>query len=203
MIITQPDFGEFFFHRFKSGDELAFERIFKSGYRQIVGFCDQFINDHDKAQSLAQEAFINLWLNREKVETVNGIKSFLFTYARSGCLNYLRHKKVANKYQDKLLNTKEADINREVLESFDFHSIEVTELEEIIQRSINELPDKCREVFVMSRFGNKRNKEIAEELGITEKAVEANITRAIKTLKSSLSDYFPMLLVQLIMQYLT
>jgi RNA polymerase sigma-70 factor (ECF subfamily) len=57
--------------------------------------------------------------------------------------------------------------------------------------------------FCYEPFGNKRNKEIAEELGITEKAVEANITRAIKTLKSSLSDYFPMLLVQLIMQYLT
>jgi RNA polymerase sigma-70 factor (ECF subfamily) len=48
----------------------------------MCGFCDQFINDHDKAQSWRRKRFYNLWLNREKVETVNGIKSFLFTYAR-------------------------------------------------------------------------------------------------------------------------
>lgn len=201
MTIERIDSENFFLHRFKSGDELAFEKIFKSNYNPLVGFCNQFVSDQDKAQSLTQEAFINLWLNREKIETINGIKSFLYTYAKSVCLNYLRHKKVVSKYEDRQLLQKEEELNREVLESFDFNSLEFTELETLIQQAINELPDKCRQVFMMSRFEGKMNKEISEELNISVKAVEANMTRALKMLRIRLSEYLPAFLVHLVMQY--
>ncbi|MBL7968435.1 MAG: RNA polymerase sigma-70 factor [Prolixibacteraceae bacterium] len=182
---------------------MAFEKIFKSNYNQLVGFCNQFIADKDKAQSLTQEAFINLWLNREKIETFNGIKSFLYTYAKSVCLNYLRHKKVVSKYEDRQLFEKEETLNREVLESFDFNSLEFIELETLIRQSINELPEKCRQVFIMSRFEGKMNKEISDELNISVKAVEANMTRALKLLRIRLSEYLPIFLVQLVMQYIS
>ena len=203
MVIEQSELNDFFFLRFKNGDELAFEKIFKSNHNQIVGFCNQFITDWDKAKNLAQEAFINLWLNREKIETLNGIKAFLYTYAKSSCLNYIRHRKIISKYEDLHLQSKEDQLNREVLESFDFNSLEFIELEELIMRSISELPDQCRRVFMMSRFEGKKNKEIADDLNISVKSVEANITRALKTLKSDLAEYLPIILVQLIMQYLS
>ena len=203
MIIDQSELNDFFFHRFKNGDELAFEKIFKSNNGQIVAFCNQFITDWDKSQSLAQEAFINLWLNREKIETLNGIKAFLYTYAKSSCLNYIRHRKIVSKYEDLQLHSKESQLNREILESFDFNSLEFIELEELIMKSINELPDQCRRVFMLSRFQGKKNKEIADDLEITVKSVEANITRALKLLKHNLADYLPIFLVQIIMQYLS
>ena len=203
MVIEQSELNDFFFLRFKNGDDLAFEKIFKSNHGQIVGFCNQFITDWDKAQSLAQEAFINLWVNREKIETLNGIKAFLYTYAKSSCLNYIRHRKIISKYEDIQLQSKEDQLNREVLESFDFNSLEFTELEELIMRSINELPDQCRRVFMLSRFEGKKNKEIADDLNISVKSVEANMTRALKILKSDLAEYLPVILVQLIMQYLS
>ena len=203
MIIEQTDFDDFFLHRFKHGDELAFEKIFKSNHNQIVGFCNQFISDLDKAKSLAQEVFLNLWLNREKIETLNGIRSFLYTFAKSSCLNYIRHRKVIAKYADKQLQEKEEELNREVLESFDFNSLEFSELEGLIQQAINDLPEKCRLVFIMSRLDGKMNKEISEELNISVKAVEANMTRALKTLKSRLSEYLPAILVQLIIPHIS
>lgn len=203
MGIEQQEMNDFFMLRFKNGDEKAFETIFKSDYNKIVGFCNQFVNDRERAKNQAQEAFINLWLNREKIATFNGIRSFLYTYAKSACLNYIRHEKVVSKYSDKQLQQKENLLNREVLESFDFNSLEFSELEELILRSIDELPEKCRQVFVMSRFDGKTNKEIAEELGISVKSVEANMTRALKALKSNLSDYLPLVLIQIIMQYVS
>lgn len=203
MPIERIDFDDFFLLRFKSGDELAFEKIFKSNHDQIAGFCNQFVSDLDKAKSLTQEVFLNLWLNRQKIETLNGIKSFLYTYAKSGCLNYLRHQKVIRKYEVKHLQEKEEELNREVLESFDFNSLEFSEFEELIQKAINDLPEKCRQVFIMSRFDGKMNKEISEELNISLKAVEANMTRALKTLKSRLSEYLPAILVQLIMHHIS
>ena len=203
MVIGQVDINEFFLLRFKNGDELAFEKIFKANYNRITGFCNQFIYDIDVAKSIAQEVFLNLWLNRQKIETVNGIRAFLYTYAKSGCLNYIRHRKIVSKYEDKYLQGKEDDLNREILESFDFNSLEFTELETLIQKAINDLPEKCRQVFVMSRFDGKMNKEIACELNISVKAVEANMTRALKALRISLADYLPVVLLEVIIHRLS
>lgn len=202
MLAEQCDINEFFLIRFKDGDQLAFEKIFKSNNIQLVNFCNHFISDIDKSKSLAQEAFVNLWLNRQKIETFNGIKAFLYTYARSGCLNYIRHRKVVSRYENLQLQQKEDSINGEVLESFDFNSLEFIELEELIMKSVDDLPDQCRKVFMLSRFEGKKNKEIAEDLNITIKSVEANITRALKSLRADLSEYLPIILVQIIMQYI-
>lgn len=198
---AQPfHFDAYFLLRLKEGDESAFEEVFKADYNRIVGFCQQFIGDKDQAQSLAQEAFVKLWLNLEKIETVNGIHSFLYTAAKTDCLNYIRHKKVIGKYQDKQLQLKEGELNREILESFDFDQLELLELEKMIIQSINELPEKCRLVFVLSRMEGKKNCEIATQLNITVKSVEANMTRALKTLRLKLAEYLPLILVQLIMK---
>lgn len=203
MVVEQVDINEFFLLRFKNGDELAFEKIFQANYNRITGFCNQFIYDIDKAKSLTQEVFLNLWLNRQKIETVNGIRAFLYTYAKSSCLNYIRHRKIVRKYEDRFLQEKEANLDREILESFDFNSLEFTELESLIQKAINDLPEKCRQVFVMSRVDGKMNKEISEELNISVKAVEANMTRALKTLRISLADCLPAVMLEMIINHLS
>ena len=149
----------------------------------------QFLGDKDKSQSIAQESFIKLWVNRDKIQKINGIKSFLYTAAKSECLNLLRHRKVVKKYQNEILNRKENQLNIEVLNSLNFDTVLLDELEAKIEQSINELPEKCRLVFNKSRKEHKKNKEISEELGISIKAVEANMTRALKSLKLKLSHY--------------
>jgi RNA polymerase sigma-70 factor (ECF subfamily) len=203
MVVKQTDLDDFFLLRFKSGDELAFEKIFKSNHSQIVGFCNHFVMDPDKAKGLAQEVFLNLWINRGKIETLNGIKAFLYTFAKSSCLNYIRHQKVIRKYEDEHLQEMESELNRETLESFDFNSLEFSELETLIRQAIDDLPEKCREVFMMSRFEGKMNKEISEELNISVKAVEAHMTRALRTLRLKLSEYLPAILVQMIMHHIS
>ncbi|WP_163712764.1 RNA polymerase sigma-70 factor [Mangrovibacterium lignilyticum] len=203
-MLTEPSaLDEFLFLQFKSGNESAFEQLFKAHYNPIVGFCNQFISDHDKSASLAQEAFINLWMNRSKIQSPNGIKSFLYTFAKSSCLNFIRHQKVVSKYEDRHLQAMEGKLNSEVLDSFDFDALEFSEMEELIYRSISELPEKCRQVFMASRFEGKKNKEIADELQISVKSVEANITRALKTLSVKLGEYLPAVLVQMIMHYMS
>ena len=179
------------FPLFKEGDEKAFAFFFNLYFNQIVGFCTEFIKDRDKAKSIAQEAFLKLWLNREKVQKVNGVKAFLYTAAKSDCLNLFRHKKVVHKYLDSSLRKREESLNIEVLNAIHFDTVMLAELEELIEGSVNELPDKCKQVFKMRRVDFKKNKEIATELDISIKAVEANMTRALKHLKNKLSDYLP------------
>ena len=193
-------YDEYFLLRFKEGSETAFEQVFKADYNRIVGFCQQFIRDKDQARCLAQEAFVKLWINHEKIESVNGIRSFLYTYAKTDCLNHIRHQKVISNYQDKRLQTKESELNREILDSFDFDQLEHMELEKMINQAVGELPDKCRIVFMMSRIDGKKNNEIATELDISVKSVEANMTRALKTLRVKLAEFLPSILLCLVMQ---
>ncbi|MDO5977446.1 RNA polymerase sigma-70 factor [Flavivirga spongiicola] len=182
------------FYRFKKGDERAFEYFFNTYFNAIVGFTMQFLGDEDKSRSIAQEAFIKLWQNREKVKKTNGIKAFLYTSAKSDCLNIIRHNKVVYKYNNRQLQERENQINLEVLNSLEFDAMSFTELERLIEKSIDALPEKCKLIFRKRRNENKKNKEIAEELGISVKAVEANMTRALKILKVNLANYLSVLL---------
>ena len=186
--------NEFNFSEFKKSDEKTFEIIFESYYESMVGFCSQFIPDVDEAKNFAQQAFIKLWLNRQKIEKKNGIRAFLYTAAKTECLNFLRHEKYRLRHIESQILQKENQLNLEILESFQFNRLEYVELQELIRESIDKLPEKCRLVFVKSRLEGKKNSEIAVELDIAEKSVEANITRALKFLRKELADYLPMVL---------
>ncbi|MFD1605633.1 RNA polymerase sigma-70 factor [Flavobacterium artemisiae] len=177
------------FESFKEGNETAFGYFYEKYFRRIQSFCVQFIYDAEEAENLAQEAFVHLWQNRDTVDSTNGIQSFLYTYSKSKCLNLIRHNKVKDKFKNDLLNQKERELDIEVLNSISFDTLELTELERIIQESISDLPPKTREVFIKKRFENKKNSEIAEEMQVTLKAVEAHMTKALKILKTKLSDY--------------
>ena len=199
MGVAPIQYDDYFLQLFKEGNDSAFEKVFKAEYNRIIGFCQQFMGDKDLAKSLTQDAFVKLWLNRGKIESINGIRSFLYTSAKTDCLNSIRHQKVISNYHDHQLQIKEGELNREILESFDFDQLELNELEKMINQSIRELPEKCRLVFMLSRFEGKKNSEIAAELDISIKSVEANMTRALKSLRVKLAEYLPAILVQLIM----
>ena len=182
------------FISFKKGDKRAFEFYFDFYFGKITGFCTQFLGDEDEAQSVAQDAFIKLWLNRGKVEKISGVKSFLYTSAKTQCMDVLRHRAVKSKYLNVKLNEQEIGFNSEILGSMYFDNISFVELEALVEKTILKLPPKCKTVFIKSRYENKKNHEIAEELNVSVKAVEANITRALKYFRVELSDYIVFLL---------
>lgn len=177
---------------FRNGDENIFELIFDENYERIVGFCMQFIPDIDEAKNIAQQSFIKLWLNRGELKTTGGINAFLYTAAKTECLNFLRHEKYKQQFRAQTIQEKERQLNAEILESFQFDRLEFIELEEMIDTALQKLPERCRLVFEKSRFEGKKNREIAEELDIALKSVESNITRAIKILRKELKDILPL-----------
>ena len=183
-----------YFQDFKIGNESAFNYFFLKYNKALIGFCLNFLYDKDKSASIAQEAFISLWQNKEKVETINGIKSFLYTAAKSKCLNILRHEKVVTKYKNQALQEKERLLNIEILNAFEFDSLTVKELRKTIDKAIEDLPEKTKEVFIKSRFENKKNQEIAMEMDFSIKSVEAHMTKALKILKGKLSHLHFLLL---------
>jgi RNA polymerase sigma-70 factor (ECF subfamily) len=93
------------------------------------------------------------------------------------------------------LNQKERELDTQILNSIHFDSLELTELEVLINKVIAELPEKTKQVYLKKRFENKKNEEIAGEMGVSQKAVEAHMTKALKILKEQLSDYLPSFII--------
>lgn len=181
------------FNDFKNGNEKGFEYFFNKYYKHILGFCIQFIYDKPESKGITQETFLNLWENRNQIEKINGIESFLYTFAKSKCLNVIRHKKVKERYKSKSLNRQERELDYHILNSMQFDSFSLSELERVIAKSIDELPDKARIVFIKKRYENKKNQDIAADLNISVKTVEGHMTTALKILKVKLSEFLPFL----------
>ena len=144
------------FNNLKKGNEKAFEYFFNKYYDSILGFCIQFIYNKPEAKGITQEAFINLWSNRQQIEKSNGIESFLYTYAKSKCINAIRDNKVKERYKSKTLNEKERALDYDILKSLNFDSLALSELEELITKSIDDLPEKAKVVFYKKRYENKK-----------------------------------------------
>lgn len=186
-------------HNLKNGDSKAFERIFNFWYEPLVHFADEYISDIESARNIIQNIFLKLWEKHELVDPDSNLKSYLYIAARNACLSHIRHLKVESAFFKKSLrNSEDLQLNYDALEELKMEQIDFLKLEKLIQDTIDSLPERCREVFLMSRYEEMKNKEIAEKLDISVKAVEANITRALTKLRETTRDYLPELVFFLI-----
>ena len=185
--------------RLKDGDSKAFESIFKCWYEPLVHFADEYLSDLESARNIVQNIFMKLWEKHALVDPDSNLRSYLYIATRNACLSHLRHLRVENAYFEKSLrNSEDQQLNYDALEELNIDQIDFSKLEKLIQDTINSLPERCREVFLMSRYEEMKNKEIAEKLQISVKAVEANITRAITKLRENTREYLPELVFFLI-----
>ncbi|MEM7103307.1 MAG: RNA polymerase sigma-70 factor [Bacteroidota bacterium] len=175
-------------------DRASFEQLFKTHFAYLCNFAKQYVEDIDTAQDITQKVFIVLWEKRADMDPGKSIKSYLFTAVKNKCLNYIRDQK---KYRSKVLDLDCGDFDI-AGEEEDYFAQD--ELRKRIAEAMNNLPEKCRLVFEMSRFQGMKYREIAEELDIAQKTVEAHMSKAMKALREQLKDY--MLMVMIILEML-
>lgn len=172
------------------GDESVFENIFNSLYTPLVFFAKEYVVSEDQAREIVQEAFIRLWENRQSLSPDTNMKVYLFVITRNLCINHLDHLRVGQKFK----RMKEQDIlsrelNAMAISDPSAEHLILSELEAQIEKLIEELPEQNKRVFKMHRFEQMKYSEIARELNISVKAVEAHISRALRHLKKHLRDY--------------
>ncbi len=165
-----------------------FEQLFKNQFGHLCNFAIQYVQDKDNAQDICQRVFVNLWEKRAEVNMDKSIKSYLFTAVKNRCLNHIRDNK---KYRSKVLDLDCGDF--EIAEVEDFFG--AAELKTKIENALALLPEKCRLVFEMSRYQGLKYREIAEELDISQKTVEAHMSKAMKILRAHLKDLLIILLI--------
>jgi RNA polymerase sigma-70 factor (family 1) len=155
--------------------------LFKYYYRPLCLYAIHYLQDVDTAEDVVQDCFVNI-LEREYTEgQLKNMKSYLYTAVRNNCISLLRKQKNID------TNITPQDLDGEISD------------DEAVERSVNEanlwtavdtLPERCREVLLMSKRDNMKYREIAEELGISEKTVENQIGKALKILRGKVEDFF-------------
>jgi RNA polymerase sigma-70 factor (ECF subfamily) len=171
----------------------SFNAVYTAYYRKSFLFVKSYVHNELVAEDIVSESLIRLW-GRMKLQPVEHVSSYLFTILKNSALDHLKHeaveRKAFNSLNEKL--AREREIRISTLQSCDPDEIFSTEIQQIIHATLATLPEKSRKVFMMSRFENKTNKEIADIFDITVKGVDYHIALAIKALRVSLKDYLPL-----------
>lgn len=169
------------FYRIKSGDTKAFEELFNQLYPSMCVVAKNYLGNKGDAEDVAQEAFIKLWKVKAEYTDINSLKSFLYVLVKNLSLNHLKREKIQNDYCDSFA-AKESGI---------FFQNEVIEEEtyRIIKQAVDALPSQSSKIIQLSLQG-LQNQEIAERLGISVNTVKTLKYNSLKSLKTTLKDYF-------------
>ena len=172
-----------------------FEELFFNYHGRLVLFANKFIGDMQVSRDLVQDAFFILWEKADQLEIKQSPKAYLYQAVKNSCLNYNRHLSIKQSAEGKILQNI-VELEKQVYQNTDspYFSLLEMELEDKIAEVIEGMPDKCREIFKLSRFEYLKNREIAEKLGISVKAVEKHISKALVILRRDLADYVGILL---------
>ena len=164
----------------KNGDEQAFEEVFKRYYGPLLNLSLGILKDEVAAAEQVQEVFVKLWERRSSLTEDVKLFPYLLTSVRNRCYNYIRDQGVAKKYVNHQLQQYRDQIFNEEYELYDEALIKR------LHKAIDKMPEKCKEVFKLSRFEGLSHKQIASRLSISTKTIENHITKAMKILKSEL-----------------
>lgn len=168
-----------------------FSAFFQENQHRFLSFTYSYIRNKNNAEDILMEAVASLWENREKFEENSNIPALLLTIIKNKALNYLAHEQVRIRAEEEvnLHSQRELNLRISTLEICDPNIIFKSEIQKIVRKSLQQLPEQSRKIFIMSRFNNTPNKQIAELLGISIKTVEFHITKTLKVLRTDLKDY--------------
>lgn len=178
--------------KIKANDKKAYKFLFVKYSRRLLNYARRFVRDDKEVEDIVQSCFVRLWEKRATIEPIS-ISSLLFTMVRNSCINYLKQKSLRNIHSvDYLENLS----GKEVLYNIDFYpdaeaSILYEELKTQIPVVLNKLPERSREIFMLSREEGLKNREIAEKLRISTTAVEKHISRSLIAFRKHFSEKYP------------
>jgi RNA polymerase sigma-70 factor (family 1) len=170
----------------------AFKELYSRYWKKLYGAAYKRLKNKESAEEIVQEIFTNLWLKRYSLQITTTVGGYLYSTASNGIIDRYRKELVRTKYKEVFWTVhSETDNSTE-------DAIMLRELTYTIEAEVRQLPDKCRSVYELSRNEHKTNKEIALQLGISEKTVENHLTKALKRLRVGLSHYLTIILILLL-----
>lgn len=169
-------------------DQKSFEELFRLYYRPLCYYARKFKLDHFETEEVVAQTFLKVWEIREVLFVEKSVSAYLYQSVRNQSLNYLKQKRTFSRNKEQYaLKLRQAQLFSAISEEDGTSALLARELEQQIKQAIDNLPDKCREIFLLSRGENLSIKEIAEKLRISTNTVQKQISIAIAKLRDVLS----------------
>jgi RNA polymerase sigma-70 factor (family 1) len=181
--------GQEYWALIRSGDKASYEHLFRTYYQPLCNYASTLTRNIDEAEEAVQNVFFNLWHRRESLKSAAPAKAYLYRAVHNECINRLKHWHVKRGYETEIRAGGQANENDTVSQE-----INAKELSRQIDHALESLPPQCGEVFRMNRFGNLKYAEIAVQLNISVKTVEAHMGKAIRIMRDKLKDFLPALI---------
>jgi len=169
----------------KNGDHRAFEQLFERYAQKVFVFSLTYLKDEDEAQEVVQEVFLKIWLNRTNLKTDTSFQSYLFTIAFNLIRKSFNRKARNDQYMLEVIDT--LDAGQDVVDYETNYGLITEKLEQFIGK----MPEKRKMIFILRKKQGRSVREIAEEMGISVKTVENQITEAMKYLKTRFEEELP------------
>lgn len=165
------------------GDQKAFELLFLRYQPKLIYFINGFIKDNELARDISQEVFLTIWRNRDQLYDLKSFKSYIFKMGKNAVCNHFDHLLVKEKFliEKNLSNTFTENTEE---------TIYASQLQDLIDITVSQMPPRRKEIFIMSRVEGKSNDQIAEELKINKRTVENHLTTALSEIRKTISIFF-------------
>jgi RNA polymerase sigma-70 factor (ECF subfamily) len=170
--------------KIREGDIKTFEQIFRLYYPSLCLYAYGITGRKDAAEEIVQELFYTLWKNRESLQIVRSLKIYLYGAVQNQSIKYCEHNNVRERHRQYVLSTE-----TEMSTSDPQKLIEYQELKEVINRTLKKLSDRRCRIFKMHHTYGLKYKEIAEELSLSLKTIEAEMTTTYRTLREEIEKY--------------
>lgn len=184
----------------RKGNPDAYREVFRILYPRLKGYCKLFVSDENEVEDIIQDSFLMLWEKRHTLDSKKKIESLIFVMVRNQCLNYLKKRRLeSEKVSIDMLNFSEL----QYLYQIDLNEKEEKSIEELLvisfQKAVNNLPEKTRDVFVQCKLEGKKQKDVADNLGISLKMVEKHIAKAKVIISDQLKLQYPSMVMIIFM----
>uniref|UniRef100_UPI0032177843 RNA polymerase sigma factor n=1 Tax=uncultured Draconibacterium sp. TaxID=1573823 RepID=UPI0032177843 len=165
--------------RIKQNNYYSFRILFEKYYPRLCSYVNEITNNREAAKDITQEFFIKLWSNRHQLDIQTNVSAYLYQSCKNGALNHIRKENTRHRYIE-LKELPSIQVDNDFLEE--------QELIAFVDECIEELPNRSRQVFLLSRFEGLKQKEIAAKLNISVKTIKNHIWKSLQYLRSCLED---------------
>ena len=172
----------------QNGDLLAYEELYKKYYVYLCFVAEHIIRSHADAEEIVSDVFVRLWNLREKSEIILSVKAYLIRAVHNASLNYIEQNAIRLKSTGRLSSS---DLKALAWDSdYPLGHLYEKELQDILANCINELPEACREIFLLSRERDMKYSEISNKLGISVNTVKTQLKIALSRLRDAVRNYY-------------